>query len=282
MEFAAFRTLNADEIEVKVKKVTENGAIALLYKTARTDMDLLDETVGKDAWSCSYEEIKGNLYCTISIKNEAGEWIPKQDCGIESRADEDGNQKKGEASDAFKRAGFRWGIGRELYSSPFVFLPVKTVKDGARWKLQDTYASFSVGRIEYDAKRRICGLSIVDDKDHEVFCFPRKKENPQNVQKKNENGKKKYEDTPSQQELKREMQKPNIEPNVYGGDANEMARVDLIAEIYNIGAQMGSSADEVDKLILEAGKEALCDMQYQRLIGAKKYLENIAKKREKK
>lgn len=106
-----FRLLTADDIEVKVKKVQANGAVLLLYKTARTDMDILDESVGAENWTDDYKEIKGNLYCAISIyEKEKGQWISKWDCGIESREDGDGNEKKGEASDAFKRAGFRWGM----------------------------------------------------------------------------------------------------------------------------------------------------------------------------
>ena len=116
-----FRNLNADEIEVKVKQVKQNGLVCLLYKTARTDMDLLDETVGPGNWENDYKEIKGNLYAGIGIRlAEGGDLVWKWDCGIESRQDDEGNEKKGEASDAFKRAGFRWGIGRALYSSPFI------------------------------------------------------------------------------------------------------------------------------------------------------------------
>ena len=82
------RLLSADEIEVKVKKVTEKGVVALLYKTARVDMDILDETYGPENWQDDYKEIKGNLYCGIGI-NEVWKW----DCGIESREDDEGNQK---------------------------------------------------------------------------------------------------------------------------------------------------------------------------------------------
>ena len=115
------RLLKADEIEVKIKQVKETGLVALLYKTARTDMDILDDTYGAENWQCEYEEIKGNMYCKIGIWSEKrNQWIWKQDCGIESREDGEGNEKKGEASDAFKRAGFKWGIGRELYTSPFI------------------------------------------------------------------------------------------------------------------------------------------------------------------
>ena len=164
-----FRTLNADEIEVRVKQVSEKGAVALLYKTARIDMDLLDEVIGADRWSCEYREIKGNLFCGITIDG-----VTKWDCGIESRADDDGNEKKGEASDAFKRAGFRWGIGRELYTAPFIFLFTKTEKDkDGKYKLSG-FPTFSVQSIEYDDKRRIKSLVIIEDKTgKEVFGFPK-------------------------------------------------------------------------------------------------------------
>lgn len=158
-----FRPLTESEIEVKVKQVKENGLVALLYKTARTDMDLLDETVGAENWITDYKEVKGNLYCGIAIKAESGEWIWKWDCGIESREDEEGNEKKGEASDAFKRAGFRWGIGRELYTSPFIWIPSDKaqIKQGRNGK-PVCYDKFSVERIAYDG-RRITGLSVVND-----------------------------------------------------------------------------------------------------------------------
>lgn len=163
-----FRKLNADEIEVRVKTVGEKGATALLYKTARTDMQLLDETVGADAWSCDYKEIKGNLFCGITIDG-----VTKWDCGIESREDNEGNEKKGEASDAFKRAGFRWGIGRELYTSPFIWLNTKTEKNSkGAWVVSD-FATFSVNSIGYEGNR-ISSLSIVDDKSGSVvYTFPR-------------------------------------------------------------------------------------------------------------
>lgn len=156
--------LTADDIEVKVKKVTEKGAIALLYKTARTDMNILDDVFGAENWACEYTEVKGNLYCTIRVRNEHGEWVGKQDCGIESREDGDGNEKKGEASDAFKRAGFRWGIGRELYTAPFTFLPLETYKDGNGYKLKNPFERFAVSEIGYDENRRINRLVITNDK----------------------------------------------------------------------------------------------------------------------
>lgn len=160
-----FRLLTPADIECKVKQINEKGAVLLLYKTARTDMDILDETVGADNWDCDYKEIKGNLYCIIGIRFETvhgDRWVYKSDCGIESREDDEGNQKKGEASDAFKRAGFKWGIGRELYTAPFIWIPANKIQY-AQNSNRKTYDRFSVTRIEYDEQRRIKTLSIRND-----------------------------------------------------------------------------------------------------------------------
>ena len=168
-----FPLLQPEQISVKVKQVTAKGAVALLYKSARVDMDLLDEVVGPMNWQDQYREIKGNLYCSIGIYcEERNEWIWKEDCGIES-AQGDGNEKKAEASDAFKRAGFRWGIGRELYTAPFTFLSVETKQNGSKYELVDKFARFHVAEIDHDEQRRITKLVIADDKGKEVFRFPK-------------------------------------------------------------------------------------------------------------
>lgn len=167
-----FPLLAKEQIEVKVKQVTEKGAVALIYKTARTDMDLLDQTVGPLNWQVGYRDIDGVMYCALSIRNpDTGEWISKEDCGIESRSDGEGTEKKGEASDAFKRAGFRWGIGRELYSAPFTFLKVETKQNprGNGYVLADKFLSFDVSHIAYDNARHISELTIVDSKGNIVF-----------------------------------------------------------------------------------------------------------------
>jgi len=165
-----FPALEAEQISVKVKQVTEKGAVALLYKSARVDMDMLDSIVGQDKWTCDYKEIKGNLFCGIGIEID-GAWVWKWDCGVES-AQTDGNEKKAEASDAFKRAGFRWGIGRELYTAPFTFLKVATRPKGNGYELADKFARYEVAEIAYDDQRRISRLAIVEAKSGDVvFLF---------------------------------------------------------------------------------------------------------------
>ena len=113
------RTLRADEIECRVQQVTEKGCVLLIYKDARVDMRILDETFGVDGWQRTHEVINGNLFCNIEIwSDEKKCWVKKQDVGTESNTE----KEKGEASDSFKRAGFNVGIGRELYSSPFIWI----------------------------------------------------------------------------------------------------------------------------------------------------------------
>ena len=166
-----FPLLTADQIEVKVKQVSAKGVVLLLYKTARTDMELLDNVVGPMNWAVDYREIKGNLYCGIGITEDGEHWVWKWDCGIESRADGDGNEKKGEASDAFKRAGFKWGVGRELYTSPFTFAKVETEKnDRGQYVMKDKFDRFTVKEIEYSG-RSVSHLVITDNRGQVVFSY---------------------------------------------------------------------------------------------------------------
>ena len=126
-----FRNLKADEVEARVSQIKENGVALLLYKDARCDMRILDETVGPENWQREHYECKGNLFCRVGINvnyhndNLSDKWVWKSDCGTESNTE----AQKGEASDSFKRACFNWGIGRELYTAPFIWVPAVD-KDG--------------------------------------------------------------------------------------------------------------------------------------------------------
>lgn len=159
------RLLTADEIDVRVAQTTNyNGVVKvslLLYKDARVDMKILDELYGPMGWKRSHQLIGDRLYCTIEVWDaEKGCWIAKQDVGTESNTE----PEKGQASDAFKRAGFNWGIGRELYTAPKiqVTLNEKEYKDnGGRINV---WAKFSVKTIGYDADRNITTLVLVDEK----------------------------------------------------------------------------------------------------------------------
>lgn len=155
-----FRDLTAEEIEVRVQSVRQNGAILLLYKTARTDMSILDETVGAENWQDKFYEVKGVMFCSIGINTNynnpetADRWIWKSDAGTESNQD----AEKGNASDARKRAGFAWGIGRELYTSPFIWIP----KEKCNIENGKCYDRFSIEKIAIENKK-IVGISILNE-----------------------------------------------------------------------------------------------------------------------
>lgn len=150
------RALRADEIECRVQQVTQKGVRLLLYKDARVDMVILDETFTIFGWKRKHEVINNKEFCTVAIQNPTTkEWIQKQDCGTESNTE----KAKGETSDAFKRACFNWGIGRELYTKIFIFIKVDTVKNNqGKFEMGDKYEKFTVSKIETDnkAKKILC------------------------------------------------------------------------------------------------------------------------------
>lgn len=166
--------LSAQDIDVKVKQVGDGYAYLLLYKSARVDMRILDEVFGADRWESDYKVVNENLYAGIGIWFDNRQ-IWKWDCGIESRED-NGNEKKGEASDAFKRAGFKWGIGRELYTAPKIKIEALTEPQGKGFKLKYNPNLF-VKKIGYNDNREISEL-VVYNGTKEVFRYPNKQ--PQN------------------------------------------------------------------------------------------------------
>lgn len=163
-----FRKLKASEIDARVSTINEKGCSLLLYKDARVDQNILDETMGPENWQRSHEVVNGNLFCNVGIRIERGdgfgEWVWKQDVGTESYTE----KEKGQASDAFKRACFNWGIGRELYTAPFIWIKAGDVKIEDRNGKKTTYDSFSVKSIGYDKEGNINKLEIVNNKSHKV------------------------------------------------------------------------------------------------------------------
>lgn len=153
-----FRTLRADEIEARVATVKQNGCSLLLYKDSRVDMNLLDETVGEFNWQRRHS--RENANCTVSIWDETKkQWIEKEDTGTESNTE----KEKGLASDSFKRACFNWGIGRELYTAPFIWINAEKCKIVPKGQGFTTYDKFEVADIGYDENRRINRLVITKD-----------------------------------------------------------------------------------------------------------------------
>lgn len=155
-----FRALNAEEIECRAQSIKQNGLSLLLYKDARVDMSILDETVGAENWQREHYECKGNLFCRVGIDvTQEDNWVWKSDCGVESNTE----AQKGEASDSFKRACFNWGIGRELYTAPFIWIPAdKCNIDSSDWNGKKRYIcndKFDVEKIIIENKR-ITALAI--------------------------------------------------------------------------------------------------------------------------
>jgi len=164
-----YRLLKESEIDVRVGTVGAKGVTLLLYKDARVDMNILDETHGSECWQRNHREIKGNMYAGIGVWNDKiSQWVWKWDCGTESMTE----KEKGEASDSFKRACVNQGIGRELYTSPFIFVACETEqKDGRKYTLKNPF-EFSYCRVEnisYNEDREISALTIVNKQGRIIF-----------------------------------------------------------------------------------------------------------------
>ena len=152
-----FRLLTAEEIDCRVSTCNQWGVGLLLYKDARCDQNILDETVGAMNWQRHH--LRDNANCIVSIwDDEKKQWIEKEDTGKESNTE----AEKGLASDSFKRACVNWGIGRELYTAPNMFVRKKDLDSleevegyggKKKWTTKDT---FSVTGIEYLDGKIVC------------------------------------------------------------------------------------------------------------------------------
>lgn len=166
-----FRDLKAKEIEVRVGACNEKGCSLLLYKDARVDRAILDETVGSERWQNKFYEIKGNLFCSVGLLVDMPDgsmaWIWKDDAGAPSNME----AEKGEASDAFKRACFKWGIGVELYSAPFIWFNKDNcnIKNGKNRK-PACYDKFSVQDIVIEDKE-IVSVTIKNETKNVAFIY---------------------------------------------------------------------------------------------------------------
>ena len=174
MDNIRIRALRADEIECRIGTISEKGLSLLLYKDARADMRILDETFGCLGWKRTHQSIDGNLYCTVELwDSEKKEWISKQDVGTVSYTE----KEKGQASDSFKRACVTVGIGRELYSAPFIWVSAQKCNIQRKNDKWICYDRFSVTDISYSESREISGLTIVSQDSGEVVysMFPNAK-----------------------------------------------------------------------------------------------------------
>ena len=175
-----FRKLRADEVECRISVVKGNGVSLLLYKDARCDMNILDEVVGPMNWQRFHS--RDNANCTVSIWDDDRKiWVSKEDTGKESYTE----KEKGLASDSFKRACFNWGIGRELYTAPFIWIhpdpdqeicEIEPVGNG-RYTCSNR---FEVSQLDYDENGRISRLVIKNAKSGMIaYQFPSPKKEKQ-------------------------------------------------------------------------------------------------------
>ena len=167
MDEKRIRNLEAEEIECRVGTISEKGLSLLLYKDARVDQKILDEVFGVLGWSRSHQQIGDSIYCTVSVRDDEGHLITKQDVGTESFTE----AVKGAASDSFKRACFNFGIGRELYSAPFIWISSEKTDirhDGKKYISKDR---FQVSQIECDDKKNITTLCITNQKGEVVYLY---------------------------------------------------------------------------------------------------------------
>lgn len=233
------RLLRADEIECRVASVKEDGLSLLLYKDARVDQRILDETFGPFGWQRSHQCIDGNLYCTVEIYDQAsGLWIAKQDVGTMGYTE----KEKSQASDSFKRACFNWGIGRELYSAPFIWIPSEKAsikRNGDRLYCTDHFSVYAIG---YNEDREITSLSIGNDSNQRqlVYKFPKAAEpDKQNPKKKpaNHTG---LSDA-QMESLKKELKRTGV-------------KMDMVKERYQIGEPQQMSEEIYQKVMAALAK----------------------------
>lgn len=170
MENGQIRPLRAEEIECRISIINERGLALLLFKDARVDQKILDETFTPMGWKRTHQFVNGSLYCTVEVWDEGKkQWIAKQDVGTMSYSE----KEKGQASDSFKRTCFNWGIGRELYTAPFIWIPASKVTIERKGDKFGCNELFKVQSIGYDADRIIKEL-VICGKDGRILFSMRK------------------------------------------------------------------------------------------------------------
>lgn len=171
------RLLRPEDIEVRIQSTNKGGARLLLYKNARIDMTILDETFGAMNWQRTHT--RDNTNCIVSVWDDTKkQWISKEDTGTDSNME----AQKGRASDSFKRACFNWGIGRELYTAPDIFIYKGDLKTfSASGDRYNCYDRFTVTDITYNG-RAIATVTIRNENNGKVQTFGDAVKNPTQTQ----------------------------------------------------------------------------------------------------
>jgi len=148
----------------QMKKGDATKGKALAYLDARDVMGRLDEVCGPGGWQCRYSHALNKTVCDIGVK-VGDEWVWKAD----GAGDSDIEAEKGALSDAFKRAGVRWGIGRYLYDIPSPWVAVnqwKQIEDAEHAKLEGLLERFTTefewGSAEARATLRVLLATVKD------------------------------------------------------------------------------------------------------------------------
>ena len=224
-----FRYLTADEIECRVGTVSEKGCSLLLYKDARCDMNILDETFGPMNWKRNHT--RDNANCIVSIwDDEKQQWIDKEDTGKESFTE----KEKGLASDSFKRACTNWGIGRELYTAPFIWIPAKYANVQEKNGKWTTCEKFSVTKMDI-VDGKIVALNIASDKTGKIvysFGYTRNVTNEEDAE---------------------QEQKPNIEALKSLLDKNGIL-METVFELYKIKSEEEITSSKYANIIKNLDK----------------------------
>ncbi len=244
------RLLRADEIECRIAVINEKGLSLLLYKDARVDQKILDETFGVFGWKRSHQCIDGNLYCTVEIRDrETGEWIAKQDVGTTGYAE----KEKSQASDSFKRACFNWGIGRELYTAPFIWIPASNVQIQRKNDKYYCNENFHVASIAYNDLREIAGFSITNDKGDCIYewkSIAKETADTKGAEKKNPTKKESEKETTKTSNAK----KSSLTKKQMDGLATELKRtgvaIEAVKERYHIDDPRQMSEELYNKVML--------------------------------
>ena len=241
--------LKADDIDVRIQSFKNNAVILLLYKDARVDMRILDEVFGPLGWQRTHEVIAGNLFCNIDIWNEENKcWIRKQDVGKESNQE----AEKGQASDSFKRASTNVGIGRELYTSPFIYVKLNADEIDTQRNKPKASVKFSVKEIGYNERKEINHLIIVDGKGKARFEMGKRLEEPPKAPEPNE--------APPKPE---EPEEPTPKPRVI--------KVDGITKLLTQKGYISIKAIDKEKLqkMYDSGFYKEADAEIEKMLGGK-------------
>lgn len=154
--------LEDEDIEFRIGSSFKNsgGFTLLAYKTSRADVKRLNKVFGTLWQNEFYYDKKDNLCCIISLYDtDIQQWIKRVDTGTESMTE----KEKGSYSDALKRAGFRCGIGNELYKYPFMWVKCDSWRKNSKGK---DIPAFNV------ASWKKVGNTIIDEKGNVRYTFP--------------------------------------------------------------------------------------------------------------